>query len=156
MQELDDLIPANGVVCQAELHSKKRVLEEIADVLADSHPELDNEELFACLLRRERLGSTGVGRGVAIPHGRINGLENAVGVFLSLEEGVDFDTNDGQPVDLFFGLVVPADCTEQHLRILARVAEMFTDDELCSSLRAAGSAEELRQLVVGYEPAANN
>jgi PTS system nitrogen regulatory IIA component len=109
--------------------------------------------VFDALIGRERLGSTGLGHGVAIPHGRLEGNDRTRAAFLQLRDGVDFDSNDRQPVDLLFAMVVPEDSTEEHLKVLARLAEMFSDADFDRRLREAGSAEDLHRLIVDWEAA---
>jgi mannitol/fructose-specific phosphotransferase system IIA component (Ntr-type) len=100
-------------------------------------------DIFDSLLNRERLGSTGLGTGVAIPHGRMTGIDAPVGAIITLKNGVDYDAVDHQPVDLLFALVVPEASTDEHLQILATLARMFSDRKLCENLRASQDAEQL-------------
>ena len=123
--------------------SKKRVLEEAAALLAASLPESDPETIYERLLERERLGSTGIGHGVALPHARIDGLTRAYGAFVQLGTAVDYDAIDGKPVDLVFALVVPREATEEHLQLLAKLAALFSDSALCDRLRVARSEGDI-------------
>ena len=106
------------------------------------------------MIGRERLGSTGLGHGVALPHGRFNQSQQAIGAFVKLKKGVDFDAIDRQPVDLIFGLLVPDHYTDEHLKILAYLAEMFSDRSFCQQLREAGSDRALFQLLGDWKPSA--
>lgn len=133
---------ASGLV----VTSKKKALEELSRLLAQG-AGLDEQDILNGLSAREKLGSTGLGHGVAIPHGRLNGVKNSVGAFVRLKHPVDYDAHDGQPVDLLFGLIVPAAATEEHLKHLASIAEKFSDDGFCKDARAAGDAKSLHDLV---------
>jgi PTS system nitrogen regulatory IIA component len=128
--------------------SKKRVLEQAARLLAGSADQPDAEHIFERLLERERLGSTGLAGGVALPHARMPGIEESRGAFLRLAEGVEFDALDGGPVDLVFALLVPENANEEHLQLLARLAAMFNEEELRERLRKA-EAEEAMAILSG-------
>lgn len=151
MQIQDLLSPQRVRYCQ-EVSSKKRALERISELLADIAPDLTRDEIFDCLIERERLGSTGLGKGVAIPHGRINGLQEPVGAFIRLDEGIDFDAIDGLPVDLLFALLVPSESTKEHLGLLAQLAGMFASSPFCARLRESRSDDELYSLINHWEP----
>ena len=144
---VDDLISADSVMPQVRTSSKKRLLEIISKALAAEDDALNAREIFESLCARERLGSTGLGKGVAIPHGRVNGSSRVQAVFIRLAKPVAFEAQDGKPVDLLFALAVPQQCTTDHLKLLADIAEKFSDDELLSQLRAAGDAAEMAQLL---------
>lgn len=140
---------------QLDISSKKRVLQQLGELLASGAPDLDAEAVFDHLLERERLGSTGLGHGIALPHARAAQVDQAVGAFVQLRGGVDFDAVDEQPVDLAFALLVPQNATEAHLQLLAGLAAMFSDQDLCARLRNSGSAEELIQHIESWGPRAN-
>jgi PTS system nitrogen regulatory IIA component len=123
--------------------SKKRVLEQAARLLAGNRDEPGAEQIFERLLERERLGSTGLAGGVALPHARMPGMNQSCGAFLRLAEPVDFDALDGQPVDLVFALLVPEDANEQHLQLLAELATMFNAEELRNRLRTADTDQAI-------------
>ena len=123
--------------------SKKRVLELIAHTLAHVHPILDEEEIFDSLLARERLGSTGIGEGVAIPHCRLHRCCDTVGVLIQLDKPINFDAIDNQPVDLIFALVVPEESAETHLQALQTIAESFSQANYRERLRQAQTPEQL-------------
>ena len=152
MIKITELLDEKHVLLSRNIASKKRVLELLSDSIAVNVSELTSAEIFDCLVNRERLGSTGLGHGVAIPHGRLQNIARPVAAFLKLEEGIDYDAIDGQPVDLFFALLVPAQSTDEHLQILAMLAEMFSDNELCARLRAAGTSTEIHTLLVNWQP----
>jgi PTS system nitrogen regulatory IIA component len=131
--------------------SKKRVLEQAARLLASNGEEPDAEQVFERLLERERLGSTGMAGGVALPHARMPGVDDTRGAFLRLQEPVEFDALDGQPVDLVFALLVPEEATDEHLQLLARLANMFNEPELRSRLREA-EADEAARILTSHSP----
>jgi PTS system nitrogen regulatory IIA component len=120
--------------------SKKRVLEHAAQLLVERYEEPTAEQIFERLLERERLGSTGLAGGVALPHARMPVLERPRAAFLRLDKAVDFDALDGQPVDLVFALLVPEDANDEHLQLLASLAAMFNQPALCARLREADAA----------------
>ena len=130
-------------------HSKKRLIEIVSELAAPQLPALSAKEIFDSLLAREKLGSTGIGNGIAIPHGRMATSDKVVAVFLQCAEPVAFDAIDNRPIDLLFALLVPADRCDQHLRTLALVAEKLNDRAVVKQLRAASSDAELYQLITG-------
>jgi PTS system nitrogen regulatory IIA component len=132
-----------------EIASKKRLLEALAELLAADAPGLSPELVFERLLERERLGSTGLGHGVALPHARMQDLDEAIGAFIQLREGVDFDAVDDQPVDLAFAMLVPESASEVHLQLLSQLAAMFDDSGLRSQLRRARDRETVLRLIQG-------
>ncbi len=150
---ITDLITRERIVCNGEVASKKRVLEVLSERLATGQAGLAARPVFDSLIGRERLGSTGLGHGVALPHGRFSQSEQAIGAFVKLRKGVDFDAIDRQPVDLVFGLLVPDHYTDEHLKILAYLAEMFSDQDFCRQLRAAESVEVLYEWLSGWQSA---
>jgi len=142
-----DLISPDKVLTQVRTSSKKRLLEVISKALAEDDEPLNSREIFESLCARERLGSTGLGNGVAIPHGRIAGNSRVRAVFVRLAKPLAFDAVDGKPVDLLFALAVPQNCTSDHLRLLADIAEKFSDKVLLEQLRKAENSAELAQLL---------
>ena len=129
------LLSPQRVACHREVRSKKKALETLASMLASAGEELDHDEVFDSLLARERLGSTGMGHGVAIPHGRLAGLDRAIGALLVLEPPVEYEAPDGEPVDVLFALLVPEDSTQEHLQILATLARVFSDPDNVARIR---------------------
>lgn len=125
--------------------SKKRVLEYISEFLSQQITDMDAGELFDQLTARERLGSTGLGLGIAIPHCRLADIDEPIGMLARLETPVDFDAPDDRPVDLLFVLVVPEASTDEHLALLANLATQFSQPAWCQRLREASSAEQLFQ-----------
>ncbi|MBK7540352.1 MAG: PTS IIA-like nitrogen regulatory protein PtsN [Candidatus Competibacteraceae bacterium] len=152
--DITDLIDSERIVYDCEVASKKRAIEVISELLAKGQADLTARPIFDSLIGRERLGSTGLGHGVALPHGRFNQSQQAIGAFVKLKKGVDFDAIDRQPVDLIFGLLVPDHYTDEHLKILAYLAEMFSDRSFCQQLREAGSDRALFQLLGDWKPSA--
>ena len=146
-----NFIDAERIACRLAIGSKKRVLQQLGELLASSTPGLSPEAVFDHLLERERLGSTGLGHGIALPHARVPQIEGAVGPFVQLQTGVDFDAVDDQPVDLAFGLLVPQEATEEHLQLLAKLASMFSNELLCIKLRTGNDATELLQHIQEWE-----
>jgi len=136
---------ANGV----EITSKKRLLEVLAGLLASAQPYLKDDTIFERLLERERLGSTGLGHGVALPHARIKDLGEAIGAFVHLRRSVDFEAIDDQPVDLAFAMLVPEAASEVHLQLLAQLAGLFGEDAFRERLRHADDPQALLVLLNG-------
>jgi PTS system nitrogen regulatory IIA component len=146
---ITDLLMPDRASCRENIGSKKRLLEYSSELLASSSPGLSQNEIFNALINREKLGSTGLGKGVAIPHGRIASLERPVCAFVKLASPVDFDATDGQPVDLIFTLLVPENSTEEHLQVLSTIAEIFSNAGISMALRQCETdsclLEQLRQ-----------
>ncbi len=140
---IGELLAPERVQCNGEATSKKRALELLSNMLAGATPRLSQGEIFDSLLGRERLGSTGLGNGIAIPHGRLSGTDEAIAAFMKVEKGIDYDAPDRQPVDLLFALIVPEASTEEHLQILAQLAEMFANETMAKQLRECNTAEAL-------------
>lgn len=148
---LADLLTAGRIVCGAEARSKKRALELLAESLTRDDDDLGQGVAFTSLIGRERLGSTAVGHGVALPHGRVDGIDASRGAFVRLTAPVDFEAADGQPVDLLFGLLVPVECGAEHLAALSTAAAVFDDRRLRDALRAAPDAAAVLALLAGDE-----
>jgi len=146
---ISDLLSPERICCDVQSSSKKRLLELISEELARDSEELSKREIFESLCARERLGSTGLGNGVAIPHGRIKGSSHVQATFIRLKKPVPFDSVDSEPVDLLFCLAVPEDCGEDHLKLLAQVAELFSDSEVLEGLREAETPVQILQLLSG-------
>ena len=144
------LNPAH-VQLDLQASSKKRLFEQ-AGLLFENLDGIARSVVYDSLFAREKLGSTGLGQGVAIPHGRIKGLKEALGAFVRLAQPVPFDAPDGNPVSLVFVLLVPEKATEKHLQILSELAQMFSDRALRESMMKAAGAEELHQLVTAWQP----
>ena len=145
------LLPAANVLLDLQVSSKKRLFEQVG-LMFENHNGIARSLVFDSLFARERLGSTGLGQGVALPHGRIKGLKEALGAFLRLAQPVPFDAPDGNPVSLVFVLLVPEKATEKHLQILSELAQMFSDMALREALSRAGDAAALYQLIAAWQP----
>ena len=150
---LHDLLAADRIALLVEPGGRDAVLGTAARLLADG--SANNTAAIALALReREQLGSTGIGHGIALPHARTRAFDTARGAFRRLREPVDFDAGDGQPVDLVFALAVPRHFTQQHLHVLADVAQRFSDDAFRAALRDAGDIATLRALLLAPTRAA--
>lgn len=147
MPQISDIITAERIRWGVSAKSKKKALEVLGEMLAADVDSLGAHEVFESLLTREKLGTTSLGHGVALPHGRQKNLDRELGAFIRLEEGIDYDAVDGAPVDLLFALLVPEESTEEHLQLLASLAEMFNNEQFRESLRTAGSAGEALKLL---------
>lgn len=146
--EIADLLPGpDAVLACVKASGKKALLADLASRAATMF-KLDDRRLFDRLVERERLGSTGIGGGIAIPHGRMNGLPAPVGLFARLAQPIDFDSIDERPVDLVFLLVAPEGAGADHLKALARVSRLLRDRSLVEKLRATDSADALYALLV--------
>ncbi|MBI3524970.1 MAG: PTS IIA-like nitrogen regulatory protein PtsN [Betaproteobacteria bacterium] len=145
MNQIAKLLPLTNIVLGLEASSKKRVFEH-AGLLFENHQGIARSTVYDALFAREKLGSTGLGQNIAIPHGRIKGLKHAVGGFLRLAEPVQFDSPDGKPVSLLFVLLVPEGATERHLQILSELAQLFSDRGFRERLSVAPDAAEVHAL----------
>lgn len=151
MNRIAPLLPARNVVLNMPATSKKRVFEQAA-LLFENENGIERGKVFDSLFARERLGSTGLGQGVAIPHGRIKGLKDAIAAVVSVEPGIPFDAPDGQPVRLLVFLLVPENANEQHLEILSELAELLSDASLRTTLMQANDAAQVHHLLADWEP----
>jgi PTS system nitrogen regulatory IIA component len=149
--EIADLLSPDAVLAHVKATTKKQVLQEMAHKAA-LLTRLPERRIFDTLIEREKLGSTGMGQGIAIPHGRIAGIEKMTGLFAQLDHPVDFDSMDDQPVDLVFLLLAPEGAGADHLKALARVSRLLRNQAVCEKLRAAPQAATLYALLT--EPTA--
>lgn len=145
MNQIANLLPVANILLDLEASSKKRVFEH-AGLLFENQHGIARSTVFEALFAREKLGSTGLGQGIAIPHGRIRGLKDATGAFLRLSAPVQFDSPDGKPVNLLFVLLVPETATERHLQILSELAQMFSDRDFREQLASAADAQAVHSL----------
>ncbi|GAB3310865.1 PTS sugar transporter subunit IIA [Haliea atlantica] len=143
MQILAQLLTPERTLCRASGSSKKKLFETLAELIARDRSELSQSEVFTQLVARERLGSTGLGGGIAIPHCRIPGCQEPLAALVSLEEPIDFDAPDDMAVDLLCVLLVPDQAHQEHLDILARIARLFSQGAFCEALRDADSNDKL-------------
>ncbi len=144
---LTDLITPERIACDVDAQSKKRALEHLSEIISRTEDTISSNDVFESLLARERLGGTGVGHGVAIPHGRLKDNSHTLGAFIKLQKGVDYDAADHQPVDLLFALLVPKESTDEHLQILAQLAKMFSNEDFRQKLRNAETSHAIHQLL---------
>lgn len=147
MTEIAELVSLEHVTCRGNASSKKRVLEMLSDLIVKDNPGLTQMEVFSSFLHRERLGSTALGHGVAIPHGRLSNISEPVGAFIQLKHGIDYEAPDNEPVTLFFALMVPEDSVGEHLDILAGLAKLFSSEAVCDRLRNAREPNELYRML---------
>ena len=139
---ISDLLAPDAVIPALKVQSKKLLLQELASRAA-LQTRLPEKRIFETLIERERLGTTGVGQGIAIPHGRMAEVSHITGVFARLEGGLDYEAVDGQPVDLVFMLLAPENAGADHLKALARVSRLLRNQQTCEKLRTASTAEAL-------------
>jgi nitrogen PTS system EIIA component len=145
--KLLDILPRKSIIPGLKGRTKKQVLEELIDALLEEKPELDRDRLMAVLLERERLGSTGIGDGIAIPHGKIKDINQLILAFGKSADGVDFESMDGKPVHLFFLLVAPENCTGIHLRALARIARLLKNAPVRKRLVGVNTQDEIYEVI---------
>ena len=146
----EHIITPERIACDADIGSKKRVLDLLSELLSKGLDRTPTE-IFNCLVERERLGSTGLGQGVALPHGRMGNATGIIGAFVKLKSGIDFDSPDGEATDLLFALLVPQDHDNEHLQVLAALAQLFSNKEFCAKVRAAQSSEEILDIFRDYQ-----
>ena len=151
MNLIANLLPASNVILDLDASSKKRVFEQVG-LLFENNSHIARSLVFDSLFAREKLGSTGLGQGIAIPHGRIKGLKDALGALVRLKQPVAFDAPDGQPVGLIFVLLVPDRATDLHLQILSELAQMFSDRRFRERVLAAATPSEAHQLLAEWQP----
>ena len=140
---LEEIIKPDSVLCNAQARSKKHCLEILSELLVRQIPHLASENIFERLIERERLGCTSLGQGVAFPHCRVKGLESNTAALIKLSEPVDFDSSDGELVDIIFGMMVPAEINESHQANIRSIAELLGNQELRQKMRTASSSSEL-------------
>lgn len=155
MNLIAKLLPLTNILLDADLTSKKRIFEQ-AGLLFENNQQIARNLVFDSLFAREKLGSTGLGQGIAIPHGRIKGLKAASGALIRMRSAVPFDAPDGQNVGLVFVLLVPERATDEHLQILSELAQMFCDRVFREKLLIAATPDELLQLIIRWEPNATS
>ncbi len=151
MKQIERLLPSGNVILDLDVTSKKRVFEH-AGLLFENSLGISRGKIFDALLARERLGSTGLGHGVAIPHGRIEGLKEAAGAFIRTRTPIPFEAPDTNPVNLIFVLLVPEKATDQHLQILSELAQMFSDREIRSVLNDVTDVDTAQRTITEWEP----
>lgn len=140
--QLEEIIQLEQIDCDCSASSKKRSIEELSSLISKGDPNLSGPEVFEKLFSREKLGSTGFGHGVALPHGRSGNISRAKGAFVHLKDSIDFDSVDKEPVDLLFALLVPEHCGDEHLQILSKLAAIFRDEDVRRQLREEDDAQK--------------
>lgn len=151
MNLVSKLLPLSNVILELDASSKKRVFEQVGLLFENNH-HIARSQVFDSLFAREKLGSTGLGQGIAIPHGRIKGLKEAVGAIVRMKQPIPFDAPDGQPVNLIFVLLVPDRATDLHLQILSELAQMFSDKPFREQLLAGATSSAVHQLISEWQP----
>lgn len=148
--QLEQILTAERTHCSIESVSKKRVLKNISEEISKNCPSLQADEIFRALMEREQLGSTGVGSGIAIPHCRVESCEEIIGSLITLATPVDFDAIDDKHVDILFVLIVPQKKNDEHIKTLAGLAELFSDEDFCFTLRHTHDSEDLYNIAIMY------
>ena len=151
MNLISKLLPQSNVIIDLDVSSKKRVFEQVG-LLFENNNSVARSEVFDSLFAREKLGSTGLGQGIAIPHGRIKGLKEAMGAVVRMRHPIPFDAPDAQNVAIIFVLLVPDRATDMHLQILSELAQMFSERPFREQLLAAPTAAELHRLITQWQP----
>lgn len=150
--QISEFLSPDDVICDRQSSSKRQLLQDLS-TRAARLSGLPGRRVFDVLTEREKLGSTGIGHGTAVPHGRFEDIEKILGLFAQLAAPVDWESDDGQPVDLVFLLMVPSEVNSDHLQALARISGRFRLQQVRNNLRAAKSAEEIYQLLTAEEAA---
>lgn len=141
--EIQAIVSLDRTECAVQCNSKKRILEIISNIAAKNNENIDETTVLTSLLNRERMGSTGIGNGIALPHGRLAGLESVIAIIVTSNPAINFDALDNQPVDIFFALLVPEEQTEGHLQTLATVAGKLSDKETVKAIRRATNSDDI-------------
>lgn len=151
MNLIAKLLPESNVIIDLEVSSKKRVFEQVG-LMFENNNNIARSQVFDSLFAREKLGSTGLGQGIAIPHGRIKNLKDAIGAVVRTRQPIPFDAPDAQNVSIVFVLLVPDRATDMHLQILSELAQMFSDKPFREQLLAAPTSAELHRLITQWQP----
>lgn len=149
--QVSEFIQSDRVLCDVEASSKKRAFEALSQLISKNCDGVSANEVFDSLIAREKLGGTGLGYGVAIPHGRLKNIDSTRGAFIKLKSGIDFDSVDKKPVDLMFALLVPENAEEEHLQTLALLANMLNDEKIRENLRHASNADEVQSTFTDWQ-----
>ena len=144
---LDSLLVTGRIQLKASIASKKKSLQTLSRLFAENDNSLNQDLVFDAFTAREKLGSTALENGIAIPHCRFAACTTAQSAILTLDKGIDFDARDGKPVDLLWALIVPEESTEEHLAILALMAKILSQPALCQKIRQAGDANILKHML---------
>ncbi|GJM13644.1 MAG: PTS IIA-like nitrogen-regulatory protein PtsN [Pseudohongiella sp.] len=148
--QLEDILSPDRCHCRIEGISKKRILIKVSEIISENIESLEAEQVFDALVAREQLGTTGLGNGIAIPHCRLAPCENIIGALITLDDPVDFDSLDDQPVDILFVLLVPHEENDEHVRTLGELAALFNDEDFCYTIRHTFDSEDLYNIAITY------
>lgn len=141
--DIQAIVSLDRTECVVQCNSKKRILEIIADIAAKNNENIDGATVLNSLMSRERMGSTGIGNGIALPHGRLAGLDRVIAIVVTSTPAIDFDAIDEKPVDIFFALLVPEEQTEGHLQTLATVAGKLNNKDTVKAIRRATTSDDI-------------
>jgi len=153
--QFSSIITPNRIECNVAASSKKRTLEHISHLISNELDDVNQNEIFDSLIAREKLGSTGLGKGIAIPHGRLKTANQTIAAFVQLENGIDFDAPDGEPVDLLCALLVPPECSDEHLEVLALLSEMFSKSDIREKLRDTHDVNTIHAILTQFSSSEN-
>lgn len=145
--KITDFLSADSIIPALGSREKNAALKEMADSLAEHHPPLKKDSVLGVLLEREKISTTAIGEGVAIPHGKLPGVDRVVGIFARSPEGVDFSSLDGAPTHLFFVLIAPENAAADHLKALARISRLLKDEDFRRRLMAGQSSRDLYKII---------
>lgn len=145
---LENIIKPDGTLCNAMARSKKHCLEILSELLVRSNPDIASELIFESLIERERLGCTSLSKGAAFPHCRVDGIDRSNAALIKLSEPIDFDSADGEPVDLIFGMMVPTELDDSHLADIKLVTQVLSDEGLRARLRGMNSSSDLYDALI--------
>lgn len=140
---ISDIVSLDRTECAVDCQSKKRIFEVISEIAIKQRPDLELADVLSSMLSREKMGSTGIGNGIAIPHGRIEGIDDIIAVVVTSGDPIQFDAIDDKPVDIFFALLVPVEQTEAHLQTLSSIAQKLSDKTIVKAIRAASTKDEI-------------
>lgn len=145
--KLQDILTLDCTICAAPASSKKRLFDTICDAASRKLPDMSQHDLLQSLTQREQLGSTGIGNGIAIPHGRLNHCKQPVAVLITTSQAISFDAIDNRPVDIFIALFVPEDCCKEHLSTLQNIAKLFGDKKFVKHIRKCQDNHQLFDII---------
>jgi PTS system nitrogen regulatory IIA component len=140
---ISDIISLDRTQCSVECHSKKRIFEVISEIAIKQNPRLDQNAVLGSLINREKMGSTGIGNGIAIPHGRIDGINQIMAIIVTSDQPIEFDAIDNKPVDIFFAILVPNEEAETHLKALSGIARKLSNKDIVKAIRSAQTKNEI-------------
>lgn len=149
--QIKSFLSQHRVACNVETNSKKRALQTLSELIATDFSDLDADEIFLSFTSRERLGSTGMGNGIAIPHCRLKSCTQTIGALMQLHNSIDYEAIDDNPVDIIFALIVPEDAHDAHLQTLAALAERLSQPPYLDAIRKASNCEELYQAATSLD-----